>query len=98
MVHEAVSRVVSNIMPAGLDTMTTLGDTTGRSLRPVSLERDSMVHEAVSRVVSYIMPAGLDTMTTLGDTTGRSIQPVSLKRVDGITKLCQGSEKPTLDG
>ena len=28
MVHEAVSRVVSNIMPTGLDTMTTLNDTT----------------------------------------------------------------------
>ena len=53
MVHEAVSRVVSNIMPVGSDTMTTLNDTTPGKLflKVLNLFKMGTFHQA--QIIKY---------------------------------------------
>ena len=56
MVHEAVSRVVSNIMPLGSDTMTTLNDTTpGKLFLTLFILIDYPIHIDTNRMESSIL-------------------------------------------
>lgn len=74
MVHDAVSRVVSNILPAGSDTMTTLNDTTpgrveeelARTPPPSSSREDS--REAAGVPLGDTARSTLKSDTMFGDT------------------------------
>ena len=61
MVHEAVSRVVSNIMPVGSDTMTTLNDTTpGMLFLTLFILMDYPIHIDTNRMeLSILYSKGL---------------------------------------